>query len=283
MNAKLAVLSPGKAGISCVVALTVPAGLDWSVRGSVSMATDCCNHDNLSQEPSDWSAAALTLASSSFCQVRFCDHVEEFFTSCGEEEEDRHGPWEELARDRCRFLRRCQEVEQSIAYCLQPQHRSLVYRRLTVLHVQDAWGPSTIPWESLNHHPRSPWWWGDDSCEAEQPVEGLTSWLWTRGPVRRYHSGLIQWSVGDGLNSFLEAMNVSHLSCVSALCLCRCSCVRHTNKLLFTSPDMDQSGVSTKSLIQLSGFFQLVRLQSFIIKLVESTRSCALVTIWTAT
>ncbi|KAI3369596.1 hypothetical protein L3Q82_024484 [Scortum barcoo] len=71
-------------------------------------------------------------------KVRFCDDVEEFFASCGEEEEDRRGPWEELARDRCRFLRRCQEVELSIAYCLQPQHRSLVYRRLTVLCTQDA-------------------------------------------------------------------------------------------------------------------------------------------------
>ncbi|XP_034551589.1 protein phosphatase 1 regulatory subunit 15B [Notolabrus celidotus] len=72
-------------------------------------------------------------------KVRFCDDVEEFFASCSEEEEeDRRGPWEELARDRCRFLRRCQEVEQSIAFCLQPQHRSLVYRRLTVLYVQDA-------------------------------------------------------------------------------------------------------------------------------------------------
>uniref|UniRef100_A0A3Q3WQM6 Protein phosphatase 1 regulatory subunit 15A/B C-terminal domain-containing protein n=1 Tax=Mola mola TaxID=94237 RepID=A0A3Q3WQM6_MOLML len=50
----------------------------------------------------------------------------------GAEEEDRRGPWEELARDRCRFLRRCQEVEQSIAYCLQPQHRRQVYRRLAV-------------------------------------------------------------------------------------------------------------------------------------------------------
>uniref|UniRef100_A0A7N8X8Q0 Protein phosphatase 1 regulatory subunit 15B-like n=1 Tax=Mastacembelus armatus TaxID=205130 RepID=A0A7N8X8Q0_9TELE len=79
-----------------------------------------------------------TIAVSSFSQVRFCDDVEEFFASCGEDEEDRRGPWEELARDRCRFLRRCQEVEQSIAYCLQPQHRSLVYRRLTVLSVQDA-------------------------------------------------------------------------------------------------------------------------------------------------
>ncbi|KAM9408969.1 protein phosphatase 1 regulatory subunit 15B [Pholidichthys leucotaenia] len=68
-------------------------------------------------------------------KVRFCDDVEEFFASC--EEEDRRGPWEELARDRCRFLRRCQEVEQSIAYCLQPQHRSVVYERFTVLYVQD--------------------------------------------------------------------------------------------------------------------------------------------------
>lgn len=87
----------------------------------------------------DSSAVALTPpASSASCQVRFCDHVEEFFASCDEEEEDRRGPWEELARDRCRFLRRCQEVEQSIAYCLQPQHRSMVYRRLTVLHLQNA-------------------------------------------------------------------------------------------------------------------------------------------------
>ncbi|KAK5598400.1 hypothetical protein CRENBAI_012224 [Crenichthys baileyi] len=65
-------------------------------------------------------------------KVRFCDDVEEFFASCGEEE-DRRGPWEELARDRCRFLRRCQEVEQSIGFCLQPQHRCQVLRRLTAL------------------------------------------------------------------------------------------------------------------------------------------------------
>lgn len=69
--------------------------------------------------------------------------MEEFFASCGgeEEEEDRRGPWEELARDRCRFLRRCQEVEQSIAYCLQPQHRRQVYRRLAVfLDPEDVGG-----------------------------------------------------------------------------------------------------------------------------------------------
>ncbi|XP_031172066.2 protein phosphatase 1 regulatory subunit 15B isoform X1 [Sander lucioperca] len=63
-------------------------------------------------------------------KVRFCDDVEEFFASGGEEDEDRRGPWEELARDRCRFLRRCRDTEQSIAYVLQPQHRRRVWRRL---------------------------------------------------------------------------------------------------------------------------------------------------------
>ncbi|XP_044074145.1 protein phosphatase 1 regulatory subunit 15B [Siniperca chuatsi] len=93
-------------------------------------------------EPSTSSGCSTSSTSqscSSSKKVRFCDDVEEFFASCGEEEEDRRGPWEELARDRCRFLRRCQEVEQSIAYCLQPQHRSLVSRRLAaVLYLQDA-------------------------------------------------------------------------------------------------------------------------------------------------
>ncbi|XP_056129251.1 uncharacterized protein LOC130106942 [Lampris incognitus] len=70
-------------------------------------------------------------------KVRFCEEVEEFFASCGEEE-DRRGPWEELARDRCRFRRRCQEVEQSIAYCLDPQHRRLIYEKRTVWNTQDS-------------------------------------------------------------------------------------------------------------------------------------------------
>lgn len=87
---------------------------------------------------SEPSTSSSTLSCSRAKKVRFCDDVEEFFASCGEEEEDRRGPWEELARDRCRFLRRCQEVEQSIAYCLQPQHRSLVYQRLALLCVQDS-------------------------------------------------------------------------------------------------------------------------------------------------
>lgn len=62
-------------------------------------------------------------------QVRFCEHVDQVVIGA----EDRRGPWEELARDRCRFLRRCQEVEQSIAYCLTPQHRSAAFQRLTAV------------------------------------------------------------------------------------------------------------------------------------------------------
>uniref|UniRef100_A0A7N8XDJ8 Protein phosphatase 1 regulatory subunit 15B-like n=1 Tax=Mastacembelus armatus TaxID=205130 RepID=A0A7N8XDJ8_9TELE len=87
-----------------------------------------CQLDSGFSEPSSCSMSSTTQSHAPPKKVSFC----------GEDEEDRRGPWEELARDRCRFLRRCQEVEQSIAYCLQPQHRSLVYRRLTVLSVQDA-------------------------------------------------------------------------------------------------------------------------------------------------
>ncbi|XP_047183846.1 uncharacterized protein LOC118288210 isoform X2 [Scophthalmus maximus] len=57
-------------------------------------------------------------------KVRFCDNVEVFFICFGEE--DRRGPWMQMALDRGRFLERCQEVEKSISYCLQPQHRSLM-------------------------------------------------------------------------------------------------------------------------------------------------------------
>uniref|UniRef100_A0A3Q2G0N6 Protein phosphatase 1 regulatory subunit 15B-like n=1 Tax=Cyprinodon variegatus TaxID=28743 RepID=A0A3Q2G0N6_CYPVA len=63
-------------------------------------------------------------------KVHFSDTVEEHLINS---EEDRRGPWEELARDRCRFLRRCQEVEQSIGFCLQPQHRQQMFQRLNAL------------------------------------------------------------------------------------------------------------------------------------------------------
>ncbi|KAI4790627.1 hypothetical protein KUCAC02_034503 [Chaenocephalus aceratus] len=72
--------------------------------------------------------------SSSACsvtkKVRFCEEVEEFFASGGEETEDRRGPWEQFARDRSRFLRRVHDVQLGIDYCLQPTHRHLVSLRL---------------------------------------------------------------------------------------------------------------------------------------------------------
>ncbi|KAK6470525.1 hypothetical protein HHUSO_G30754 [Huso huso] len=60
-------------------------------------------------------------------KVMFVDEVEEFYASC---DEDRRGPWEELARDRCRFLRRVQETEDTVGCCLAPAHRQKVFERL---------------------------------------------------------------------------------------------------------------------------------------------------------
>ncbi|KAL7843477.1 hypothetical protein AOLI_G00249890 [Acnodon oligacanthus] len=60
-------------------------------------------------------------------KVTFVDEVEEFYASS---DEDRHGPWEEFARDRCRFQRRVQEVEETISYCLSPTFRLVIFQRL---------------------------------------------------------------------------------------------------------------------------------------------------------
>ncbi|KPP64956.1 hypothetical protein Z043_116654 [Scleropages formosus] len=60
-------------------------------------------------------------------KVRFVEEVEEFYASS---DEDRRGPWEEFARDRCRFLRRVQETEEVISYCLAPTFRLLIFQRL---------------------------------------------------------------------------------------------------------------------------------------------------------
>ncbi|KAI5093562.1 protein phosphatase 1 regulatory subunit 15B, partial [Silurus meridionalis] len=60
-------------------------------------------------------------------KVTFTEEVEEFYASSDEE---RRGPWEEYARDRCRFQRRVQEVEESISYCLSPSFRLSIFQRL---------------------------------------------------------------------------------------------------------------------------------------------------------
>ncbi|NXH40363.1 PR15B phosphatase, partial [Dicaeum eximium] len=66
-------------------------------------------------------------ASSKRKKVTFLEKVTEYYISS---EEDRKGPWEELARDGCRFQKRIQETEEAIGYCLSREHRLRVFHRL---------------------------------------------------------------------------------------------------------------------------------------------------------
>ncbi|NXN17738.1 PR15B phosphatase, partial [Indicator maculatus] len=60
-------------------------------------------------------------------KVTFHEEVTEYYISS---EEDRKGPWEELARDSCRFQKRIQETEEAIGYCFTTEHRQRVFQRL---------------------------------------------------------------------------------------------------------------------------------------------------------
>ncbi|XP_068516409.1 protein phosphatase 1 regulatory subunit 15B [Anas acuta] len=60
-------------------------------------------------------------------KVTFLEKVTEYYVSS---EEDRKGPWEELARDGCRFQKRIQETEEAIGYCFTTEHRQRVLNRL---------------------------------------------------------------------------------------------------------------------------------------------------------
>ncbi|NXM71208.1 PR15B phosphatase, partial [Serilophus lunatus] len=60
-------------------------------------------------------------------KVTFLDTVTEYYISS---EEDRKGPWEELARDGCRFHKRIQQTEEAIGYCFSTEHRQRVFHRL---------------------------------------------------------------------------------------------------------------------------------------------------------
>ncbi|XP_054546226.1 protein phosphatase 1 regulatory subunit 15B isoform X2 [Talpa occidentalis] len=60
-------------------------------------------------------------------QVTFLEEVTEYYISG---DEDRKGPWEEFARDGCRFQKRIQETEDAIGYCLTFEHRERMFNRL---------------------------------------------------------------------------------------------------------------------------------------------------------
>ncbi|XP_019369283.1 PREDICTED: protein phosphatase 1 regulatory subunit 15B, partial [Gavialis gangeticus] len=60
-------------------------------------------------------------------KVTFLDEVTEYYVSS---EEDRKGPWEEFARDGCRFQKRIQETEDAIGYCLTVEHRQKIFNLL---------------------------------------------------------------------------------------------------------------------------------------------------------
>ncbi|XP_038304687.1 protein phosphatase 1 regulatory subunit 15B [Canis lupus baileyi] len=60
-------------------------------------------------------------------KVTFLEEVTEYYIS---EDEDRRGPWEQFARDACRFQKRIQETEDAIGYCLTFEHRERMFNRL---------------------------------------------------------------------------------------------------------------------------------------------------------
>ncbi|NXN97905.1 PR15B phosphatase, partial [Rhinopomastus cyanomelas] len=93
---------------------------------------DCGVRD--SAQPSDL-CAVEKCRSTKRKKVTFLEKVTEYYISG---EEDRRGPWEELARDSCRFQKRIQETEAAIGYCLAPEHRQRVFRRLQEASCQRA-------------------------------------------------------------------------------------------------------------------------------------------------
>uniref|UniRef100_A0A8C3WWP8 Protein phosphatase 1 regulatory subunit 15B n=1 Tax=Catagonus wagneri TaxID=51154 RepID=A0A8C3WWP8_9CETA len=60
-------------------------------------------------------------------KVTFLEEVTEYYISS---DEDRKGPWEEFARDGCRFQKRIQETEVAIGHCLTFEHRERIFNRL---------------------------------------------------------------------------------------------------------------------------------------------------------
>lgn len=68
-------------------------------------------------------------------KVTFLEEVTEYYISG---DEDRKGPWEEFARDGCRFQKRIQETEDAIGYCLTFEHRERMFNRLQAHTSEDT-------------------------------------------------------------------------------------------------------------------------------------------------
>ncbi|XP_004625455.1 protein phosphatase 1 regulatory subunit 15B [Octodon degus] len=67
-------------------------------------------------------------------KVTFVEEVTEYYVSG---DEDRKGPWEELARDACRFRKRIQETEDAIGYCLTFEYRERMFNRLQNICIKE--------------------------------------------------------------------------------------------------------------------------------------------------
>lgn len=76
---------------------------------------------------SDESQNQLPLQRKCRKKVAFDEHVTEYYVSS---EEVRKGPWEECARDRCRFQKRIKETEECIGCCFTLEHRRTVLKRM---------------------------------------------------------------------------------------------------------------------------------------------------------
>ncbi|XP_009867205.1 PREDICTED: protein phosphatase 1 regulatory subunit 15B-like, partial [Apaloderma vittatum] len=113
-----------------------PSGLKGAERPS--LATAECSHLTVCRVQLDKHNCGLPdvqpgILSDEKCRstkrkkVTFLEKVTEYYISS---EEDRKGPWEELARDGCRFQKRIQETEEAIGYCFSTEHRQRVFNRL---------------------------------------------------------------------------------------------------------------------------------------------------------
>lgn len=94
---------------------------------SASKEVDCLSNGSPNAFKDESVTDEVTVKAVKQKKVTFIDKVTEYYVCI---QEDRKGPWEEMARDRCRFQKRVQEVEVSISHCLTAEHRRRVLQRL---------------------------------------------------------------------------------------------------------------------------------------------------------